>query len=97
MKRRFRILVYPPEIDMLLQARLPAALAAIHNFICTQDPEELTDFIEAEDLERGFVSGELAMGQTSRAEQAQANVRRDVIASEMWAQYQAELQRRGEA
>ena len=52
---------------MLLQARLPAALASIHNFICTQDPEELTDFIKAEDLEWGFISGELAMGQTSRA------------------------------
>jgi hypothetical protein len=82
---------------MLLQAHLPVVLAAIHNFIHTQDPEELTDFIEAEDLEWGFVSEELAMSQTSRAERAQANVRQDVIASEMWAQYQAELQCRGKA
>jgi hypothetical protein len=33
LKRRFRILIVPPELDMHWQARLPAALAAIHNFI----------------------------------------------------------------
>ena len=87
MKRRFRILICPPEIDMDLQARLPAALTAIHNFICMQDPE---------DMKRGFVSGELATGQPRRAERDQANVRRDAIASAMWVQYQAELQRRGD-
>ena len=91
MKRRFRILVYPPEIAMDLQARIPAALAAIHNFIRIQDPEELTDIAEAEDSERGFVSGELATGQPRRAEKEQANARRDKIANAMWAQYQAEL------
>ncbi|KAF8799608.1 hypothetical protein BYT27DRAFT_7085713 [Phlegmacium glaucopus] len=82
---------------MDLQARLPAALAAIHNFIRNYDPEELNDFTEAEDLERGFVSGELAAGQPGRAEREQANERRDEIASAMWMQYQAELQHRGGA
>jgi len=81
---------------MDLQARLPAALAAIHNFIRMQDPEELADFVDMEDTERGFVSGELATGQPRRAERDQANVRRDAIASAMWVQYQAELQRRGD-
>ena len=96
MKHRFRILICPPEIDMDFQARLPAALAAIHNFIRMQDPEELADFVDMEDTEWGFVSGELATGQPRRAERDQANVRRDAIASAMWVQYQAELQRRGD-
>jgi hypothetical protein len=33
LKRRFRILIVPPELDMHWQARLPAALVAIYNFI----------------------------------------------------------------
>lgn len=77
------------------QARIPAALAAIHNFIRIHDPEELNDFAEAEDMEPGFFSGELAEGQTRTAEKRRANTRRDGIAAEMWEQYQAELQARG--
>jgi hypothetical protein len=77
------------------QARIPAALAAIHNFIRIHDPEELNDFAEAEDMEPGFFSGELAEGQTRTAEKRRANTRRDGIAAEMWEQYQAELQERG--
>jgi len=61
------------------------ALAAIHNFICIHDPEELTDFTESIDLEPGFVSGELAAGQTRTAEKKRAITRRDEIAAAMWA------------
>src|ERR1700685_2317373 len=71
LKPRFRILVYAAEIDMDLQARIPAALTAIHNFIRIHDPEELTSFTEPVDLERGFVSGELAAGQTRTAHNRQ--------------------------
>ena len=80
---------------MSFQARIPPALAAIHNFICMYDPEELVDFTESEDLEPGFVSGGLAEGVAGRAERRQANKRQDEIANDMWTQYQAELQRRG--
>ena len=97
LKCRFRILVYPAEIDMDLQARLPAALAAIHNFIQNNDPGELGEFLEAEDLEQGFVSGELAAGQPGRAEKEHANERGDEIVNAMWIRYQAELQHRGDA
>jgi hypothetical protein len=86
--------VYPAEIGMDLQARIPAALAAIHNFIRVHDPEELASFADSEDLEPGFVSGELAAGQTRTAEKRRANTRRDEIAAAMWVQYQAELERR---
>jgi hypothetical protein len=80
---------------MDLQAHLPAALAAIHNFIHIHDPNELTSFTEPANLERGFVSGELAAGLMRMAERRRANVRRDDIAAVMWVQYQAELQCRG--
>ena len=90
----FRILVHPAEIDMASQARIPPALAAIHNFIRVHDPEELASFAESESFEPGFISGELAAGQTSPAERRQANTRQDEVAAAMWVQYQAELQQR---
>jgi hypothetical protein len=77
------------------QARIPAALAAIHNFIRIHDQDELEGFLEADDIEPGFFAGELAEGQTRTAEKRRANTRRDIIAAEMWEQYQAELQERG--
>ena len=83
LKRCFCILVYPAEIDMDLQARIPAALAAIHNFIRIHDPDELTSFTEPADLERGFVSGELAAGLTRTAERRWANVRRGKTTSQL--------------
>ena len=33
----------PPEFDMKVQARIPAALCCIHNIIRRYDPEELRD------------------------------------------------------
>jgi hypothetical protein len=36
------------------QARIPAALAAIHNFIHIHDPDEIEGFAEADDVEQGF-------------------------------------------
>ena len=74
MKRGFRILIYPAEINMDYQACI---LAAIHNFICIHDPDDIEGFVEAEDTERGFVAqvGELAEGQTRTAEKRWANAR----------------------
>ena len=42
MKKRFRILLLAPEFkkDKSVQNRIPAALAAIHNFILHHDPNE---------------------------------------------------------
>ena len=77
------------------QARIPAALAAIHNFIRIHDPDELAGFIDTDDTERGFFTGDLAEGQTRMAEKRRANTRRDGIAAEMWVLYQAILQERG--
>ncbi|KAF8804646.1 hypothetical protein BYT27DRAFT_7035829, partial [Phlegmacium glaucopus] len=40
LKRRFRILLLAPEYSLEIQACIPSALAAIHNFIHLHDPEE---------------------------------------------------------
>ena len=40
LKHRFCILHFPPEYAPDVQARIPAALCAIHNFIQQQDPSE---------------------------------------------------------
>jgi hypothetical protein len=53
LKRRFRILIVPPELDMHWQARLPAALAAIHNFIQDCNPMDINDIADPMDPELG--------------------------------------------
>jgi hypothetical protein len=92
LKRRFRILQLPPEYDMSVQAQLPAALAALHNFIRQYDPGEIRMFEDDQPLD--FQMGahpasddELGRGLVTPNERAQANQRRDKIADEMWEQY----------
>ena len=93
--------MHPPEYDLDVQARLPPALAAIHNFIRTHDPDDIADYRDVEnDPEPGArsnrrgVLGQLA-GQLPRAaEKAQANAKRDAIAEAIWLQYRGELKRR---
>ena len=91
LKCHFRILAYLPKINMDLQACLPAALAAIHNFICDLDPIDLNDFQEVEDAQLGWKSGDLAEGLTQNAERQRVNSRHNHIAEEMWQQYQRHL------
>ena len=76
---------------MDLQACLPPALAAIHNFICDIDPIDINDFTEAENMQPGWRSGDLADALPHRAERERANNRRDDIANAMWDQYQQHL------
>ena len=76
---------------MDLQACLPPALAAIHNFIHDLDPTDLNDFQEAEDAQPGWRSGDLAEGILQNAERRRVNSRHDHIAEDMWQQYQWHL------
>ncbi|KZT31283.1 hypothetical protein SISSUDRAFT_956594, partial [Sistotremastrum suecicum HHB10207 ss-3] len=87
LKRRFRILSNPPEIDLRMQARIPAALAALHNFIRIHDPDEINDFYDAEDENDG-IYGELARGPANRAEKTRGDLYRDTVAEAMWQSYQ---------
>jgi hypothetical protein len=97
LKRRFHILIHPPEYDLDIQARIPPALAAVHNFIRRHDPDEIEEFADSEDLEPGEYLGELALGPPRAAERERANTRRDRIAQDMWVQYQTTLQERNRA
>ena len=88
LKRRFRILELPPEYDMSIQALIPPALAALHNFIRLFDPEEIHMYDEDELLDAHMGShpesvGELGTGPVTPAETVRANKRRDKIAGEM--------------
>ncbi|KAF7288196.1 DDE Tnp4 domain-containing protein [Mycena chlorophos] len=99
-KKRWRILVVPPSYDLKLQARVPAALAALHNFILDRDPEEHVDPTVVDDPTPGYRPymdsiGTIATERYNAQESDDSIVLRDQIADEMWAQYQEYLERRG--
>ena len=78
---------------MDIQACLPPALTAIHNFICKHD---LDDYKDVEDPQLGLCvaggvgEGQLLAGHPKVAERRQANARQNRIAKDMWEQYIAE-------
>jgi ferredoxin len=73
---------------MEVQACIPAALCALHNFIHRSDPAvfDIDDDYEVFGGDGGDV-GELAEGPADRAEQQRAEQRREVITAEMWEDY----------
>ena len=76
---------------MGVQAHLPPALAAIHNFIQIYNSDEIGDMLYQNEEATSRLVSELPR----RAEKEWANVRRGQIARNMWDQYQNELQSRG--
>ena len=82
---------------MAIQARIPSALAAIHNFIRIHDPEELDEtgaFDTADDTPgtRTAIQTEyLANGPISRTEAKAAEKLRDRISKQMWESYEQVL------
>lgn len=100
LKNRFAILRRNPDLTPDIQARLPAALAALHNVIREYDQDDLDDFLDESeftdqdidelDLQAGD-EGQLAEGPPGRAEKRDADERRDAIAERMWIQYQQVL------
>ena len=89
LKQRFHILVCPPKVDLKWQARLPAALAAIHNFIQDQDLLDIEGDEDPIDPDPGAHTGELVQGLLRAAERERTNSRQDHIAQQMWVQYWA--------
>ncbi|ESK85583.1 hypothetical protein Moror_10033 [Moniliophthora roreri MCA 2997] len=94
---------------MKLQARIPAALAALHNFIMENDEENfIPDFradkdaidpapglhINTEDLPNPH--GNLASGSVTQAEYEAGLKQRDDIAQAIWLQYQEVLSMQSE-
>ena len=88
MKCRFRILLLAPEYNLEIQARIPAALAAIHNFICLHDPNDDDEphIVNGDTLhDPGHFSDESDCIYTPDEE---VDERRDQIAQAMWNDYQ---------
>ena len=96
LKRKFRILLLPVEYDLEIQARLPAALSAIHNF--TRDLE--SDIMEPDNngahIDFGNYGGGHGGGQFEAeglgADNEEAVAMRDRIAEKMWVDYQNYIQ-----
>jgi len=96
LKRRFRILQLPPEYDMNTQAQIPAALAALHNFIRQYDPDEVHMYEDDQslDFQIGDPKSAGELGRVTPNERARANDRRDKIADGIWQQHQHCLESR---
>jgi hypothetical protein len=88
-KKHFMILTRPSEYNMGIQARIPPALCAVHNFIQFHDEDEIHDFLhDLHDQNPGDFHGELAAGPAVHGEKECAEIRRDNIAQAMWRNYQ---------
>jgi DDE superfamily endonuclease len=99
LKRRFRILVIPPEYSFKVQARIPSALCAIHNFIQVHDPMEgeLPNHGNSEYSSSIPNPGDNGVRQMDFSEDdisEDVTVRRDKIAQDMWDSYQRILEDR---
>lgn len=97
MKRRFRILLLSPEYKIDVQARIPAALCAIHNFIRTHDGQEglLPERRDIFDNDNPEYQGQPADVAAQPEVINNANILRDRIAQKMWDDYQLILAERG--
>lgn len=84
LKRRFRILLVAPEYDMDIQARIPPALCALHNFIRRHDPSDINDYIDNDNPTHIRANdpgiGTLALDALTAAERQSADNRREEIA-----------------
>jgi hypothetical protein len=88
LKRCFRVLLLAPEYSLEIQARIPAALCAIHNFICIHDPIDEVMYTDDDDSNNGVVSNDDTI-EAVAAEADQPLARRDRIAQQMWDDYLA--------
>ena len=93
-KKMWRILVYPPEFSLEIQARIPPGLAAVHNFILEHDPSDIASQMGPVDdmpgtQHEGAQFGTLSNGPLSTREKARAKQWRDGISQRMWDDYQA--------
>jgi hypothetical protein len=86
-----------------MQSRIPAALAALHNFIQFHNPQANINFIgnDSDHAPGGFYAGDyslIAPGTGIDVEEEQdiseASIRQNKIADDMWGQYQEILRQR---
>jgi hypothetical protein len=94
LKRRFRILLIAPEYNLEIQARIPAALCAIHNFIQEHDPNE-GELEEGRNVHEGLGNEGVPPAPEDDLDETNATILRNQIAQDMWDQYQQLLTERG--
>ena len=97
LKRRFQILLLAPEFSLPIQARIPAALCAMHNFISIHDPGEDTTLTFDDDDENApgrFHDYDHEASADINAPSTRRDHRRDDIAQAMWDDYLANPQQR---
>ena len=98
LKHHFHILILGPEYQYSIQAQIPAALCAIHNFIHINNPSEEDSEIGGaeEQYNQQADAGDGVMHCIGFQESADDTVvaRCDRIATEMWTSYQEVLQSR---
>ncbi|OJA11827.1 hypothetical protein AZE42_11404 [Rhizopogon vesiculosus] len=94
-KRRFRILLLPPEYVMGIQVHIPPALCLVHNVIRVHDPNEMMEYRNVLDEHLLTDTRSLADGPPTEQAHTCADLRRDQIASEMWEDYNKERVQRG--
>jgi hypothetical protein len=95
LKRRYRILLLAPEYSMHIQARIPAALCALHNFISIHDPTEEVIYDDDHDNEDAAVADDHIAPAAVAIGVDGPSVRRDRIAQEMWDDYLVVRMERG--
>lgn len=87
---------------MDLQARVPPALCALHNFIGRRDPSDIEDYSVGANLEAAHIQaddpeiGDLALHALTPADREHADVKREQIANAMWDDYQRIVRERGD-
>jgi hypothetical protein len=96
-KHRWTILTRPPHYDMNVQAKIPSALVALHNFILEHDEADLDRWIideQAQDNSPGARRNQeidfgclASSARVSPAEKRQAETTCDNIANAMWDDY----------
>lgn len=97
-KKRWDILNRPPQFSITIQARIPPACAALHNFIMEHNPCDADDVLVAQGGLETVVNGDgnngmLAEAQVTRCEKQRAEALCNQIAQSMWNDYQDLLQR----
>ena len=89
-KRKYHILLIPPEYNMEIQAHIPASLAAVHNFIRCHQLEEEEEIDKDDDAPIGGLVD--VDDNDDAAELAdiglnEPDAQRDGIVTAMWDQY----------
>jgi hypothetical protein len=87
LKRRFRILLLAPEYSLEIQARIPAVLCSIHNFIRTHDDQVDEEGNLAEPDYRNNDNDNNYNAEVAELIPDEPSTRRDQITQQMWDDY----------